>query len=79
MSCYLICLQAFHVVCWALLVTNFNKLTISIDFYIGEPATVKLTIRPAENYPVDLYYLMVMSASMSDDLDKLRALAGTIG
>ena len=52
---------------------------MSIDYYVGEPATVKLTVRPAENYPVDLYYLMDMSASMNNDLTSLRALAGTIG
>ena len=36
-------------------------------------------MRPAENYPVDLYYLMDMSNSMKDDLGKLTALATTIG
>ena len=41
--------------------------------------TVRLTVRPAENYPVDLYYLMDMSNSMKDDLGKLTALATTIG
>ena len=40
---------------------------------------MRLTVRPAENYPVDLYYLMDMSNSMKDDLGKLTALATTIG
>ena len=38
-----------------------------------------VTVRSAENYPVDLYYLMDMSLSMEDDLKKLKGLGGTIG
>ena len=48
-------------------------------FYSGEPAKFTLTVRPAEDYPVDLYYLMDMSLSMNDDLDNLKQLAGKIG
>jgi len=47
--------------------------------FAGEPATFKLAVRPAKNYPVDLYYLMDMSKSMEDDLGNLRKLAGKIG
>lgn len=52
---------------------------ISIDCIAGQTTTVKLTVRPAENYPVDLYYLMDMSYSMNDDLEKLTTLASKIG
>ena len=51
----------------------------STDCITGQTTTVKLTVRPAENYPVDLYYLMDMSYSMKDDLDKLTTLASKIG
>ena len=45
----------------------------------GEPVNLRVTVRPAENYPVDLYYLMDMSLSMEDDLASLKALGGKIG
>lgn len=51
---------------------------IRLDLRTGKPATFTLTVRPAKNYPVDLYYLMDMSDSMKDDLINLRALAGEI-
>lgn len=50
-----------------------------ITLTIGEPAKFQITVQPAEDYPVDLYYLMDMSLSMEDDLDNLRDLAGKIG
>lgn len=51
---------------------------IKLDLRAGEPAKFTLTVRPAEDYPVDLYYLMDMSHSMRDDLDNLKQLAGKI-
>lgn len=51
---------------------------IRLDLRTGDPAKFTLTVRPAENYPVDLYYLMDMSKSMDNDLDNLRKLAGQI-
>lgn len=51
---------------------------IKVNLRSGVATTVRLTVRPAENYPVDLYYLMDMSNSMKDDLGKLTALATTI-
>ena len=35
--------------------------------------------RQAENYPVDLYYLMDLSNSMEDDKTKLAELGNLIG
>lgn len=32
----------------------------------------------AEDYPVDLYYLMDLSKSMEDDKEKLSSLGGTL-
>lgn len=51
---------------------------IKLNLRSGVASTVRLTVRPAENYPVDLYYLMDMSNSMKDDLGKLTALATKI-
>ena len=40
----------------------------------GQSTTFKVQVRPAENYPVDLYYLMDLSLSMNDDKAKLSDL-----
>ncbi|KAK3108829.1 hypothetical protein FSP39_016685 [Pinctada imbricata] len=40
----------------------------------NDPKTFTLTFRLAENYPVDLYYLMDLSNSMADDKKKLADL-----
>ena len=39
-----------------------------------DPQSFELTFRLAENYPVDLYYLMDLSNSMADDKEKLASL-----
>ncbi|XP_033127711.1 integrin beta-1-like [Anneissia japonica] len=44
----------------------------------GEPAYIDLTVRQAEDYPVDLYYVMDLSNSMKDDLDKLKNLGSQL-
>ena len=38
------------------------------------PARFKIQFRQAEDYPVDLYYLMDLSNSMKDDKEKLADL-----
>ena len=40
---------------------------------------VPIEFRQAENYPVDLYYLMDLSNSMEDDKTKLAELGNLIG
>lgn len=45
---------------------------------LGEPVTFTVHVRPAENYPVDLYFLMDLSKTMQDDLGNLKSLAGNI-
>ncbi|XP_013400063.1 integrin beta-PS [Lingula anatina] len=44
----------------------------------NKPVTFELTFRLAEDYPVDLYYLMDLSQSMKNDKDKLAALGNQI-
>ena len=41
--------------------------------------TITLKVRQAEDYPVDLYYLMDLSASMMDDLIYLKKLGEILG
>jgi hypothetical protein len=45
---------------------------------LGEPVTFTVNVRPAKNYPVDLYFLMDLSKTMQDDLGNLKSLAGNI-
>lgn len=41
--------------------------------------TFTLQVRPARNYPLDVYLLMDLSASMADDLVNLQGLGTQIG
>lgn len=54
-------------------------LIYTIMFILDDPQTFNLTFRLAENYPVDLYYLMDLSNSMADDKEKLASLGVKIG
>lgn len=40
----------------------------------GEPQQLRVRFLRAEGYPVDLYYLMDLSYSMKDDLERVRQL-----
>uniref|UniRef100_A0A8C8VKT6 Integrin beta n=1 Tax=Pelusios castaneus TaxID=367368 RepID=A0A8C8VKT6_9SAUR len=44
----------------------------------GQPAVFNVTFRRAQGYPVDLYYLMDLSYSMHDDLEKVKKLGGNL-
>ncbi|XP_053373314.1 integrin beta-PS-like isoform X4 [Mercenaria mercenaria] len=52
--------------------------TVKIKIRPNNPETFTMTFRLAENYPVDLYYLMDLSNSMADDKEKLAALGNKI-
>ena len=45
----------------------------------GESQRITLNARPAEDYPLDLYYLMDLSKSMQDDLNNLKQLGPILG
>ena len=45
----------------------------------GETVRVEVKFRQAQNYPVDLYYIMDLSQSMFDDKESLARLGDTIG
>ncbi|KAI8489904.1 Integrin beta-1 [Branchiostoma belcheri] len=51
---------------------------VTIKIRAGEPYTFRAAFRQAEDYPVDLYYLMDMSKSMEDDLQSLIGLGDTL-
>ena len=46
---------------------------------VGEPQTFQLNVRPASNFPLDVYLLMDLSGSMNDDLDNLKRLGSQLG
>lgn len=43
-------------------------------FVTGEPQKFSLKFKRAEDYPIDLYYLMDLSYSMKDDLENVKNL-----
>ncbi|TSM68909.1 Integrin beta-5 [Bagarius yarrelli] len=47
---------------------------ISLSLRPGHQTSFEVQVRPVEDYPVDLYYLMDLSLSMKDDLDTIRNL-----
>lgn len=44
---------------------------INIRLRVGETKKIKFRVANAKTYPVDLYYLMDLSNSMSDDRDTI--------
>ena len=65
------------------LIVNYPIVVSYLNFYIflflDDPQKFTLKFRLANNYPVDLYYLMDLSYSMKDDKEKLATLGVLIG
>ncbi|XP_014804726.1 PREDICTED: integrin beta-2 isoform X1 [Calidris pugnax] len=51
---------------------------VHLKLRIGQPAEFKVKFRRAMGYPIDLYYLMDLSYSMLDDLEKVKKLGGEL-
>ncbi|XP_026469025.1 integrin beta-7-like [Ctenocephalides felis] len=51
---------------------------ISAKLRVGEEVRFKVQYQQAQDYPVDLYYLMDLSASMEDDKENLSRLASRL-
>ena len=54
----------------------------NLDFFhpfSGQPQSFTVSVRPANNFPADIYLLMDHSFSMEDDLENLRKLASQLG
>ncbi|PIO30826.1 hypothetical protein AB205_0096720 [Aquarana catesbeiana] len=58
-------------------ITQIRPQQLKFKLRSGEPQTFNLTFRRAENYPIDLYYLMDLSYSMKNDLENVKNL-GTV-
>lgn len=44
----------------------------------GSEVTFQVNVQKTKDYPVDIYYLMDLSASMFDDLEKIKDLGSTL-
>ncbi|KAM9323096.1 integrin beta-1-like [Pholidichthys leucotaenia] len=53
-----------------------QKLTLTLRS--GEPQSFDLKFKRAEDYPIDLYYLMDLSSSMKDNLENLKILSAQL-
>ncbi|XP_077347213.1 integrin beta-1-B-like isoform X3 [Lithobates pipiens] len=55
-------------------ITQIRPQQLKFELRSGEPQTFNLTFRRAEDYPIDLYYLMDLSYSTKDDLENAKSL-----
>lgn len=55
------------------------EVSLTFSLFADETQQFTIQVKPAKNYPVDLYYLMDLSKSMSDDKEKLTTLGTSIG
>ena len=44
-----------------------------------QPQSITVSVRPANNFPLDIYLLIDLSFSMNDDLQNLRRLSSELG
>ncbi|XP_035584959.1 integrin beta-7 isoform X2 [Zalophus californianus] len=54
--------------------TQLAPQRVRVTLRPGEPQRLRVSFLRAEGYPVDLYYLMDLSYSMKDDLERVRQL-----
>ncbi|XP_064410733.1 integrin beta-1 [Latimeria chalumnae] len=47
---------------------------LELNLRLGEPQTFELKFKRVEDHPIDLYYLMGLSSSRQDDLEKMKSL-----
>ncbi|XP_041658556.1 integrin beta-1-like isoform X2 [Cheilinus undulatus] len=55
-------------------ITQIQPQKLTLTLRSGEPQTFDLKFKRAEDYPIDLYYLMDLSFSMRDDLENVKNL-----
>lgn len=58
--------------------TQIHPQKMSLKLRPGSQVTFQVKIQHTEDYPVDLYYLMDLSASMFDDLQMIKDLGSTL-
>ncbi|XP_069504157.1 integrin beta-1 isoform X1 [Ambystoma mexicanum] len=55
-------------------ITQIQPQKMELKLRSGEPQSFTLKFKRAEDYPIDLYYLMDLSFSMKDDLENVKSL-----
>ncbi|XP_067891366.1 integrin beta-6 isoform X1 [Heterodontus francisci] len=58
--------------------TQMSPQKLALNLRPGNRVTFGVDVRQFEDYPVDLYYLMDLSASMTDDLDRIKELGSSL-
>ena len=58
---------------------TYSNLNIYASSFPGQQQSFTVSVRPANNFPADIYYLMDHSFSMSDDLENLKNLSSKLG
>ncbi|KAG7464109.1 hypothetical protein MATL_G00183740 [Megalops atlanticus] len=58
--------------------TQITPQTVSLKMRQGSKVTFQIQIQQTKDYPVDIYYLMDLSASMFDDLENIKQLGSTL-
>ena len=56
----------------------YLRICFSCGVFAGGEQTLQVQVRQTEDYPVDLYYLMDLSASMDDDLNTIKELGSLL-
>uniref|UniRef100_A0A8C7X4M5 Integrin beta n=1 Tax=Oryzias sinensis TaxID=183150 RepID=A0A8C7X4M5_9TELE len=59
-------------------ITQIQPQKLNLTLRSGEPQSFKLKFKRAEDYPIDLYYLMDLSFSMADDLENVKNLGTSL-
>ncbi|NXL95988.1 ITB6 protein, partial [Alectura lathami] len=59
-------------------VTQISPQKLTLRLRPGHEETIQIKVRQNEDYPIDLYYLMDLSASMDDDLNTIKELGSTL-
>ncbi|NXT06244.1 ITB6 protein, partial [Prunella fulvescens] len=59
-------------------VTQISPQKLTLRLRPGHEETIQIKVRQTEDYPIDLYYLMDLSASMDDDLNTIKELGSTL-
>ncbi|XP_044280590.1 integrin beta-1 isoform X1 [Varanus komodoensis] len=59
-------------------ITQIQPQQVLLKLRIGEPQVFSLKFKRAEDYPIDLYYLMDLSYSMKDDLENVKSLGTSL-
>ncbi|XP_030204517.1 integrin beta-1 isoform X1 [Gadus morhua] len=59
-------------------ITQIQPQKLAITLRAGEPQSFNLKFKRAEDYPIDMYYLMDLSYSMKDDLENVKNLGTSL-